>query len=88
MCVRKKYIVKLTADEKEQYRILLSLGKERVRELTRARILLKANEGWIDRSIYVALDVSRSTVDLNFPYGTASREIDNILDVIDYNPHH
>ncbi len=88
MCVRNKYIVKLTADEREQYRILLSSGKERVRELTRARILLKANEGWIDRSIYVALDVSRSTVDLNFPYGTASREIDNILDVIDYNPHH
>ncbi len=61
--MRKKYIVKLTAKEKEQLRMLLSSGKERVRKLTRARILLKANEGWTDRSICVALDVSRPTVE-------------------------
>ena len=61
--VRKKYIVKLTVEEKEQLRVLLSSGKERVRKLTRARILLKANEGWTDRSICVALDVSRPTVE-------------------------
>ena len=63
MGVRKKYIVKLTVDEKEQLRVLLSSGKERVRKLTRARILIKANEGWTDRSICVALDVSRPTVE-------------------------
>ncbi len=61
--MRKKYIVKLTAKEKEQLRMLLSSGKERVRKLTRARILLKANEGWTDRTICVALDVSRPTVE-------------------------
>ena len=61
--MRKKYIVKLTVEEKEQLRVLLSSGKERVRKLTRARILLKANEGWTDRSICVALDVSRPTVE-------------------------
>jgi len=61
--VRKKYIVKLTLEEKEQLGGFLSSGKERVRKLTRARILLKANEGWTDRSICVALDVSRPTVE-------------------------
>ena len=61
--MRKKYIVKLTLEEKEQLRGLLSSGKERVRKLTRARILLKANEGWTDRTICVALDVSRPTVE-------------------------
>lgn len=61
--MRKKYIVKLTVEEKEQLRVLLSSGKERVRKLTRARILLKANEGWTDRSICVALDVSRPAVE-------------------------
>ncbi len=63
MGVREKYIVKLTVEEKEQLRVLLSSGKERVRKLTRARILLKANEGWTDRSICVALEVSRPTVE-------------------------
>ena len=61
--MRKKYIVKLTLEEKEQLRGLLSSGKERVRKLTRARILLKANEGWTDRTICVALGVSRPTVE-------------------------
>ena len=61
--MRKKYIVKLTVEEKEQLRGFLSSGKERARKLTRARILLKADEGWTDRSICVALDVSRPTVE-------------------------
>ena len=61
--MRKRYIVKLTAEEKEQLRLLQSSGKERVRKLTRARILLKADEGWTDRSICMALDVSRPTVE-------------------------
>jgi len=61
--LRKKYIVKLTAEEKEQLRHLLSSGKERARKLTRARILLKADEGWTDSTICVALDVSRPTVE-------------------------
>ena len=61
--MRKKYIVKLTAEEKEQLRVLLSSGKERARKLTRARILLKADEGWTDKTITTALDVSRPTVE-------------------------
>lgn len=61
--MRKKYIVKLTVDEKEQLRGLLSSGKERARKLTRARILIKADEEWTDKNICVALDVSRPTVE-------------------------
>ena len=61
--MRKKYIVKLTAEEKEQLRRLLRSGKERVRKLTKARILLKADEAWTDRAICMALDVSRPTVE-------------------------
>ena len=61
--VRKKYIVKLTAEEREDLRHLLSSGKERVRKLARARILLKADEGWTDEAICTALDVSRPTVE-------------------------
>ena len=61
--MRKKYIVKLTVEEEEQLRHLVSSGKERARKLTRARILLKADEGWTDRAICVALDVSRPTVE-------------------------
>lgn len=61
--MRKKYIVKLTVEEEEQLRHLVSSGKERARKLTRARILLKTDEGWTDRAICVALDVSRPTVE-------------------------
>ena len=61
--MRKKYIVSLTSEEKEQLRGILSSGKERARKLTRARILLKADEGWKDKAITSALDVSRPTVE-------------------------
>ncbi len=61
--MRKKYIVKLTAEEREELRRLLYSGEEKVRKLTRARILLKADEAWIDRAICMALDVSRPTVE-------------------------
>jgi len=61
--VRKKYIVNLTAEEKEQLHRLLSCGSQRARKLTRARILLKADEGWTDRTICAALDVSVPTVE-------------------------
>ncbi len=74
--MRKKYIVKLTVEEKERLRRLLSSGKERVRKLTRSRILLKADEGWTDNAICTALDVSRPTVertDERSPVGAARR---------------
>jgi transposase len=58
----KKYIVTLTQEERDTLRQMLSAGEERARKLTRARILLKADEGWTDRAICQALDVHTSTV--------------------------
>ena len=59
----KKYIVKLSQDEKEQLRKLVASGTHSARKLNRARVLLKADEGWTDGSIVKALDVSRPTVE-------------------------
>lgn len=41
---------------------MLRQGKPKAREATRARILLKANEGYKDEEIALALDVSTATV--------------------------
>ena len=59
----KKYIVKLTADERTELEELFTGGRESVRKLTRARILLKADEGWTDEAIHAALDVSIATIE-------------------------
>ncbi len=65
--MNKKYIVKLTAQEKQQLEQLLNQGKAAARKLTHARILLKANcsqeqGGWTDQAIHQAIDVSLSTI--------------------------
>ena len=60
---RKKYIVNLTPEERQELEQLISSGTERARKLTRARILLKADEGWTDRAISEALDVGTATVE-------------------------
>jgi transposase len=59
----KKYIVTLTEEEREYLHQMLSSGEERVRKLTRARILLKADENWTDEAIHQALDVGISTIE-------------------------
>ena len=51
----KKYIVKLEADEREQLLELTSKGEIGARKTKRAQIPLKANEGWKDKDIGVAL---------------------------------
>lgn len=64
----KKYIVKLTEEERLQLHSLVSKGKAAARTLTHARILLKADAaddgpGWKDKAIVEALDVSVRTVE-------------------------
>lgn len=59
---KKKYIVDLTAEEREQLETLISSGVAAARKLTRARILLKADEDWTDQAISEALDVGIATV--------------------------
>jgi hypothetical protein len=63
----KKYMVRLTEEERAQLRTLIGRGTASARTLSRARILLKANEGeggagWSDAAIAEALEVGLSTV--------------------------
>jgi transposase len=60
---KKKYIVDLTVEEREELEALISSGVDAARKLTRARILLKAEEEWTDKAISEALDVGRATVE-------------------------
>jgi len=64
----KKYIVTLTAEEREQLHELVSKGKAAAYKQRHARVLLKADEGphgeqWTDAEISRALDVHSSTIE-------------------------
>ena len=59
----KKYIVDLTSEERQELLELTKKGSQSVRKVRRARILLKADEGWKDKEIMAALDTSSSTVE-------------------------
>jgi len=59
----KKYVVRLSVEEREQLEDMIRAGKHAAGRLTRARILLKADvspsgEGWSDSRIAEAFDVS------------------------------
>ncbi len=63
----KKYLVKLTAPERERLETMVSGRKHPAQRLTKARILLKADareagEGWSDSQIATALDCSLATI--------------------------
>jgi transposase len=60
---KKKYVVTLDAEEREHLEHLLHRGAHATRQVTRARILLKAAAGWEDRAIAEALSVGRATVE-------------------------
>jgi transposase len=64
----KKYVVRLSAEEREQLVGLIGAGKRSARLLTKARILLKADvseagEGWSDSRIAEALDTSVANIE-------------------------
>jgi len=59
----KKYIVKLTPQEREYLLSLTSKGEIGARRMKRAQILLKADEGLKDKEIQSALNTSRPTVE-------------------------
>ena len=64
--MNKKYIVRLTDEERGRLAALLSKGKAAARKLTRARVLLKADAdgpAWTDERIAEALDMGRRTVE-------------------------
>ena len=62
MARKKLHIVSLKEQEREELKQYLSKGKSSARSLTRARILLLADEGRDNEMIAEALKVSKSTV--------------------------
>jgi hypothetical protein len=64
----KKYIVRLSPDERSALKKIVSSGRGSARMFTRARILLKADQsddgpGWPDDKISEALEVTVQTVE-------------------------
>lgn len=65
--MKQKYVVLLSAGEREQLQQLLTAGTAPARKLTHARILLKADRspagpGWVDERIAEAVEVSQPTI--------------------------
>ena len=60
--VQKKYGVQLTSEERERLRQLIRSGQHSARVITRARILLRTDEGWSASQVAAALDTSQRTV--------------------------
>jgi Homeodomain-like domain len=63
----KRYVVRLSQDERKQLDEMIRKGKSSAQKLTKARILLKADvseagEGWSDSRIVEALETSATTV--------------------------
>jgi len=63
----KKYVVRLSGEERERLESLVRAGKRPAQLLTKTRILLKADvseagEGWSDSAISVALDTSINNI--------------------------
>jgi len=63
----KKYVVRLSKDERSTLKDLISKGKHSAATILKARVLLKADvsevgEGWSDSRIVKALDTSLATV--------------------------
>lgn len=60
---KKKYLVKLSAEQREELQQLIRCGKTSARKITRARILLKAADGSTDEEIVTALGVGVATIE-------------------------
>ena len=56
------YVVNLTADERAMLQQEVRSGRASARRLARARVLLKADEGFSDPEVAAAVDVGLSTV--------------------------
>ena len=71
----KRYTIQLTEEEREQLNRLIRGGRHSARIITRARILIKIDEGWNVPQIAAALDVAEGTV-----YGVKRRYADEGLE--------
>ncbi len=77
----KKYIIDLTADEREDLLQLIRHGKHSSRKVMRARILVKADEGLTDKQIAAVLNTSVPTVER-----TRRRFVEESLGALDERP--
>jgi len=77
----KKYIIDLTADEREHVLQLIRHGKHSSRKVMGARILIKADEGLIDKQIAAVLNTSVLTVER-----TRRRFVEESLGTLDERP--
>ena len=78
----KKYVVRLSAEEREQLQAMIRKGKSSAQRLMKARILLKADvseggEGWSDSQIVNALETSATTV-----YRTRQQLVEDGLEAV------
>jgi len=85
---RKKHVVDLTDEERQELETFVSTGVHRAEDITRAKILLKADEGLTDGGICEHLDCSIGT-----PYRTRKAYTDRGIAAIhrrkpdrDYEP--
>jgi transposase len=59
----KRYIIKLSKSEKQDLRCMISSGKHSAKKLLKARVLLKADEGWTDQKIAESFDITTRTLE-------------------------
>ena len=59
--VQEKYGVRLATQEKGRLRKMIRAGRSSAQAITRARILIKIDEGWTAPQVATALDVSGRT---------------------------
>jgi transposase len=78
---KKKYHVDLTPEERTTLEQFLQRGKSSARKLTRARILLHADEGLTDEEIATVLDVGIATVER-----TRQRCVEESLEALNERP--
>ncbi len=79
----KRYIVRLTEDERTELLGLITKGITSARLLTHARILLKADEGWKDKEIAQTLNSSVATIERirqRFVEGNLEKALYNTLE--------
>jgi transposase len=77
----KKYIVDLTAEERDELQRLLHSGKTSARKLTRAQILLKADDGLTDAEIADEIGTCVPTIER-----TRKRFVEENLDCLNERP--
>ena len=60
--VQERFGVQLNTHEKGRLRQMIRAGRSSAQAITRARILLKSDEGWTASQVAAALDISERTV--------------------------